>query len=188
MAFLDDLAANVLHHPSAWRLASTGSVSGSVGLSKVLYVAGTGGTFHMAMGDGKHTIPFNYGGAGGGGGVALSVLGPVAGSFSSSQFPSTGGEWGRLYLAPSIWACSELDADSINGPAALINFSADLIAGGSISLVFFGAVNLADALSPVSVLGRAKAVAFQAGLEVTTTYGVGVTGYQLWITGHGKME
>ena len=187
MAFLDSLAGSVLPHPSSWRLANVGSASGSVGLAKFVYIAATGGTFYMALGAGSHKLPYTYGGVGAGGGVGLSVLGPLAGSFSAASFPSTGGEWGRLYLAPSLWGVSELDRDTILGPAFLINISASLIAGGSISIVFFCATNMVDAVTPFALLNRAKAVAFQAGLEVTTTYGAGVTGYNLMIFNRGKM-
>ena len=46
---------------------------------------------------------------------------------------------------------------------------------------------MVDAVTPFALLNRAKAVAFQAGLEVTTTYGAGVTGYNLMIFNRGKM-
>lgn len=187
MAFVDDLLRILLPRPSAWRLASSGSGDVSVGVEKFVYVSATGGTLYMGMGASSHAFPFKYGGAGAGGGVGLSTLVAVSGSFSASSFPSTGGEFGRLYLPP--WVTTDVNIDTIPGPAMLVSLSASLIAGGYFQAVFFGAQMGAflGAPTPTSILASTNAVAFQIGSAITTSYAAGVTGYQLLITGAGKM-
>lgn len=187
-SFIEEVMRLVLPHPSAWRLASSGGGEVSVGLEKFLYIAGTGGTFYMGMGSSSHAYPFTYVGVGGGAGVGLSTLAAVAGSFSASTFPSTGGEFGRLYLPP--WSSTDVNIDSISGPAVLISTGISLIGGAYLSAVFFGAQlsTFMGMPNPASVLMSADAVAFQAGTAITTSYGAGVTGYELYITGHGRMS
>jgi hypothetical protein len=144
------------------------------------------------MGSNSPIVPYNYGGVGGGVGFGLPI--PVTGSVSMAQFPSTGGEVGRLYILPKALASSDVTIDSISGPAVLVEPNISLFGvGGSLSFILFGAMlsDLTGGLGSVTSLfrGGAKAIAFQAsGSVITPAFGVGFTGCQLNIFNYGKMQ
>ena len=118
MSFIQNVSRFVLPRPSAWRLAAAGGGGATAGFATFAYLGYTGGTFYMAMGDGPHQYPLLYSGPGAGAGVGLPVLGAVDVYYSAAHFPSTHGEWGRLYLPPGA---PGFNIDSISGQAVLLN-------------------------------------------------------------------
>ena len=158
-----------------------------------VYVGITAGQFYMGMGNSNNYFPFSYGGAGVGAGVGFN---PVGGSVALPSFPSTGGEWGRLYKVPQSvgWGATEkidVNIDTIAGPAVLVVPSATFSGvGGSLSFIMFGAGGgFTNVLSPAGIMGGCKAVAFQAGsaFDVPDVQ-AGCTLYRVQILSAGKMK
>ena len=176
MSVITDLMQQVLPHASAWRLAGSGSAEVTAGTEVAkLYVALTGGQLRMAIGGvpganqrESNYIPYSY--AGGGAGVGVGIDIPAGASVSLPSFPSTGGEWGRLYIPPGLVNVSDITRGTITGPAVILNPSISLcgVAGG-FSIILFGAtVPSFIPTGPAEMLVNVRAVAFQAGLSVIT--------------------
>lgn len=183
MNFFSELMRAVLPGASAWRLGTSRSaeVTGGTPIAR-LYIATTGGTMYMGMGDKDIYIPYHY--VGGGIGVGVSAIPtPVSGSFATTDFPSTGGEWGRVYLPPSALARVDMTRDTIAGPAVLINPGVQwIVAGAGFSVVVFGAtIASLNFMNPISLFNQTKGVVFQAGLSATLGLGVSCTVHQLGI-------
>ncbi len=142
----------------------------------------------MGLGDRSIYLPYGYHGFGASVGAGFTT--PVAFSISSTDFWSTGGELGRLYLTPKVLGRIDLNEDTINGPAVLISpgFQGSIF-GFSVSLILFGAeVGTLSFNSPASLLMTTTAVAFQAGQTLTSAgFSAGVEVQQLWIGKRGKI-
>lgn len=186
MFSIADVLSKVLPSPSAWRLMKSGSGHVDVGtpIARV-FVSGTGGTLYMGMGDGDMCVPYVYGGAGGGVGIGLEI--PVTAGVSLSKFPSSGGEWGRLYVPPGVINVSDINKDTICGSAVLLCPSASFFGpAGCVSVIFFGARYAGP--TDMTSLMRANAIAFQAGTEIgTPSLQVSITLYNILIGRPGKI-
>lgn len=185
-----ELMRTAVPSPSAWRLGTSrgGEVTAGTPVAK-LYVGATGGTLYMGMGSNSIYLPYNYVGAGAG--VGLGVSPPVNASFSTTDFPSSGGEWGRVYMPPALLAQVDMTQDTISGPATLINPGLQWCAvGAGISIILFGvSPNVLNWGNPLALFNQTKGVAFQAGLSaITPSVGVGCTVYSLTIMGAGKAQ
>jgi hypothetical protein len=176
--WLMDQVLSCVSTPSAWRLSASGSVEADAGLSKIVFVGTQGGMLYMGMGAGNSTFAYPYFGVGGGAGLAVSALGPVAASFSLPSFTSTGGEFGRLYIPPAIFGSTDVTEDTLTGPLILMGPSAALGAGVYFSVILFGA-RVSGPIAPYDLWMTTKAVAFQAGFNATTSAGISVSGFQL---------
>jgi len=196
MSYFRQLIHSVLPYRSAWRLGASGSAEVDVGTEVArVYVAGGGGTFYMGMGDKNLYFPYNYGGIGGGIGISLAI--PVSASVSTPDMPSTGGEFGRLYVVPRRLKDSyipqyqsiDVDKASISGPAVLMAPSVSLFgAAGGLSIIFFGMENIPNPQDPISMINGCSAIAFQAGLSmITPGLGVNCTLMKLRIFQPGAM-
>lgn len=160
-----------------------------------VYVAGGAGVFYMGMGDSNLYYPYHYAGVGGGVGFGLEI--PVSASVSTPSLPSTGGEWGRLFIAPHRNKASyfpqmemgDVDQGSIAGPAVLLAPSLSLFgAAGGISVIFFGMDSIPDPHNPISMVNGCNAVAFQAGISlITPGAGVNCTLMNIQIYPNGRI-
>lgn len=188
MNILKELMHTAIPSPSAWRLGTSrgGEVTAGTPIAR-LYVGATGGTLFMGMGDKSIYLPYNY--AGVGAGVGISASPPVNASFSTTDFPASGGEWGRVYMPPALLAQVDMNKDTISGPATLINPGLQWCAvGAGISIILFGVSPSAlNWTNPLALFRQTRGVAFQAGLTaITPSVGVGCTVYSLRILSPGK--
>ena len=176
MTIFTDLIQQLLPHASAWRLIGSGSLEVTAGTPVAkLYVALSGGQLRMGVGAvpragqrESNYIPYNYAAHGLGVGVGADI--PAGAGVSLPSFPSTGGEWGRLYIPPGVVNVSDVTRDTIGGPAVLVNPSISLcgVAGGFSVILFGASIGSLSSLTPMTMLANANAVAFQAGISVIT--------------------
>ena len=183
MNFFNDLMRAVLPSPSAWRLGTSRSaeVTGGTPIAR-LYIGATGGTLYMGMGDNSIYVPYPYVGGGVGAGVGFSP--PLNASVATTDFPSTGGEWGRVYVPPSMLASADMNRDTIAGSALLIAPGVQFCAvGAGFSVILFGVGPSALTITnPFGLFNQTKGIAFQAGLTgITPSVGASCTAYLLRI-------